>query len=679
VELSFHFHDEFIKDYATKNVNWGYKDLAGNSIGEITFYRTYSRRKENGSKERWHEVCQRVIEGMYSILKDHCRENRLPWNEKKAQNSATEAYDRMFNFKWLPPGRGLWMMGTPFVHERHNSAALQNCSFVSTNDMTKFHPETPFTFLMEASMLGVGVGFDTEGAKKDFTIYKPDDVMNVLADSEPIIIEDSREGWVESTAVILRSYLVPNQQRPKFNYDIIRPAGEPIHGFGGVAAGAGPLIDLHNSLSKMFVGREGETLTSRDIVDIANHIGRCVVAGNVRRSAELALGDADDDEFLNLKNYTENPERAEFGWVSNNSIKVAVGEQDYDKYTDRVVENGEPGFIYMDVTRAYGRLIDPPNNKDHRAMGFNPCAEQPLESYEMCTLVEAFPTKHEDKADFLRTLKFAYMYGKAVTLIPTHWPETNAVMQRNRRIGLSISGLAEFVETNNWTELRSWMNEGYAEVQSWDNVYSDWLGVRESIKTTTVKPSGSVSLLVGTTPGAHWPTNDTYIRRMRLGSNDPLTKSLIEAGYNVEPAFGNEETTSVVEIPIQGKGIRTEKEVSIFEKMQLAVLAQRYWSDNGVSLTVTFDPDTEGQKVGDVLRMYEGQLKAVSFLPIKDNAYPQMPYEAITSDELEEKSTDLKKLKWNKLYKSGIEAQGEKFCTTDACEIPLGLDTGTNL
>jgi len=662
--LSFKLHDEFVDQYINKKVDWGYQDGAGNSIGEITFFRTYSRKKADGTKEKWPEVCRRVIEGMYSILKDHCRENRLPWNEKKAQNSATEAFDRMFHFKWLPPGRGLWMMGTPFVHERKNSAALQNCSFVSTGDMTKFHPETPFAFLMEASMLGVGVGFDTEGAKKDFAIYEP-------VGSEKIIIEDSREGWVNSMASLLRAYLTPNQPRPIFDYSLIRPAGEPIRGFGGVAAGPDPLIDLHVAIDKLFVSRSGDKLTSRDIVDISNHIGRCVVAGNVRRSAELALGEADDEEFLNLKNYKDNPERAEFGWVSNNSIKVTVGGQDYDKYVPLIVENGEPGLIYMDVTRDYGRLVDGANGKDHRIMGFNPCAEQPLESYEMCTLVEAFPTKHEDKADFLRTLKFAYMYGKAVTLIPTHWPETNAVMQRNRRIGLSVSGLAEFVETNNWTELRTWLNNGYSEVQSWDKVYSDWLGIRESIKTTTVKPSGSISLLVGTTPGAHWPTNDTYIRRMRLGVNDPLTKAMFDAGYKIEPAYGNEETTVVVEIPVHGKGVRTEKEVSIFEKMQLAVLAQRYWSDNGVSLTVTFDPVTEGQRIGDVLRMYEGQLKAVSFLPIRDNAYAQMPYEAISEEIYEQTSLELKKLTWNKLYKNGGEALGEKYCTTDFCEIPI--------
>jgi ribonucleotide reductase alpha subunit len=263
------------------------------------------------------------------------------------------------------------------------------------------------------------------------------------------------------------------------------------------------------------------------------------------------------------------------------------------------------------------------------------------------------------------------MYGKAVTLLATHWQETNAVMQRNRRIGCSVSGLAEFVETRNWTELRAWLNEGYAEVQRWDKVYSEWLGVRESIKTTTVKPSGSVSLLAGTTPGAHWPTNDTYIRRIRLAKEDPLTEAMIEAGYHVEPAFGDSGSTVVVEIPVLGKGIRTEKDVTIFEKMNLAILAQRYWSDNAVSLTVTFDPEDEAKYIGDVLRMFEGQLKTVSFLPMKKDTYPQMPYEAITVDEYDSTSATLNKLKWGKLYKSGLDAAGEKYCTTDVCEIPI--------
>ena len=369
-----------------------------------------------------------------------------------------------------------------------------------------------------------------------------------------------------------------------------------------------------------------------------------------------------------------NPERAEYGWVSNNSLKVEVGT-DYDPYIENVQTNGEPGFIYMDLAKKYGRLLDPPNDKDFRAKGFNPCVEQTLESYECCTLVETFPTRCEDRADFMRTLKYAYMYAKAVTLVSTHWPETNAVMQRNRRIGCSVSGLAQFVEHKGWTELRSWLNEGYDVVQRWDTIYSEWLGVRESIKTTSVKPSGSVSLVAGVTPGAHWPVASTYIRRMRMGVDDPLAIALAEAGYKVEPAFGNEETTVCVEFPVRGIDVRTEREVTIFEKVNLAILAQRYWADNSVSLTVTFDED-EKKHIPTVLRMHEGQLKSLSFLPMDNDHYVQMPYEFLSEEDFETISEDAhhRPLDWSALYASGTDAIGEKFCATDVCEVPLRPD-----
>ena len=141
--FSFKLAEDFINTYRSKKVPWGYTDAAGNSVGEIIFLRTYSRLKEDGTKETWAEVCERVINGMYSLQKDHAKTQRLPWSDVKAQTSAKEAYDRLFNLKWTPPGRGLWMMGTPLVNVHKNSAALQNCSFVSTTSMTKLDPAKP--------------------------------------------------------------------------------------------------------------------------------------------------------------------------------------------------------------------------------------------------------------------------------------------------------------------------------------------------------------------------------------------------------------------------------------------------------------------------------------------------------------------------------------------------------
>lgn len=671
--LSFRLPDAFVEQYADKPVPWGYADAAGNALGEITFLRTYSRLKDDGTKERWHETVRRVIEGMYSLQKDHAKSNRLPWNDNKAQASAREAYDRLFDLKWTPPGRGLWVMGTPIVNKHRNSAALQNCAFISTADMTKHDPSWPFRFLMEASMLGVGVGFDTEGTKKGFTIHEP------RGDEETYVIPDSREGWVESVGRLVDSYLKPGQRPVVFDYSVIRPEGEPIRTFGGTASGPGPLRLLHERIRKVLDGRDGEPLTTKDIADIGNLIGTCVVAGNVRRSAELLLGEIDDEDFLNLKNPEVFPERNSYdpeapgwGWMSNNSVAVEVGT-DLEPIIEGIVRNGEPGVVWMDVTRAYGRLIDPPNNKDWRVAGYNPCAEQSLESGEMCTLVEVFIGRHESKEDFLRTMKFAYLYAKTVTLLPTHWPETNAIMQRNRRIGTSVSGLANFADNRGLSTLRTWLDEGYGVIQHYDEVYSEWLCVRESIKTTTVKPSGTVSILAGESPGVHWaPGGEFFNRAIRFRATDPIVTLFRAAGYRIEPAVEDPEGTVVIFFPIHAKAKRSEKDVSVYEKANLAVTAQRYWSDNSVSVTLSFDKEREAEDLARVLAMHEGHLKTVSFLPMGNETYPQMPYTQISEEEYREAGRALLPVDLSPIYDGDLEvidAIGEAYCTTDACEI----------
>ena len=673
--FSFRLAEDFVSTYKDKKPPFGYKDVAGNSVGEITFLRTYSRKKPDGSKETWAEVCERVINGMYSLQKDWAKSSRLPWSDAKAAASAKEAYDRLFNLKWTPPGRGLWVMGTEIVNKQRNSAALQNCAFVSTLEMTKNNPAKPFAFLMEASMLGVGVGFDDKGADKDFEIFAPSSPQEYL-------IPDTREGWAESTTALINSFLKPDQPLWSFNYDEIRPYGAPIATFGGTAAGHEPLLKLHEQIAKMFAGRKGERLSRKDIADIGNMIGVCVVSGNVRRSAELLIGRIDDEDFLNLKNSERFPERNSYdpenpgwAWMSNNSVEVSVGTN-FDSIVEGIVRNGEPGVIWMDTSKAYGRLVDAPNNKDWRVMGYNPCAEQSLESFEMCTLVETYLNRHDSLEDFKRTLKFAYLYAKTVTLLPTHWEETNAIMQRNRRIGTSISGVANFADNKGHHVLRQWMDEGYQVVKGYDQTYSEWLGIRESIKMTTVKPSGTVSILAGESPGVHWTSGGKFFNRaIRFANNDPMLPLFKMANYTVEPASESPDTTSVVFFPIKTDAKRSEKEVSVFEKMALASTAQRYWSDNSVSVTVTFDVEKESDQIGTVLHMYDGQMKTVSFLPMGNMTYPQMPYTQITEDEYDAYAMKLFPIDFAGVYGGlGVEAIGEAYCTTDACEIKLIKD-----
>lgn len=988
--FSFHLPAAFVSSYADRPVDWGYPVADGVSLGEITFLRTYSRVKEDGSKERWHEVCARVINGMYSLQKDHCVANRLPWDDEQAQRSAQEAYERMFTFKWLPPGRGLWMMGTSYVMEHRDSAALNNCfaaetevitdkgirnigeiagqtvkvltrngrwvdapvrsfgvqplrrvtlgrgraekivyatgnhnwfaseggpakskgwvtrttdelrpgmhlqsnfgvrptmepspqgiahgivfgdgtttpgerhanrlvlcgdknrellkwfpqnrtratargdlevcdlpnayretpsirentsyllgwlmgyfsadgsvseqghavlsstdrsalefvrsvcgrigigcgdvhahdrvsnltgkestlyrvtllrgtlteeffligehrdrfaarpvselrcwtvrsvehterveevfcatvdgyaaftlagniltgncAFRSTGVFDADNPAEPYAFLMEASMLGIGVGFDTHMTDHDLVVNQPD-----RAAGRTFVVPDSREGWVESVTLLLNSYLLPGQPAWDFDYSQIRPAGAPIRGFGGTASGYEHLERLHTKLRRVLDAKIDTKIDTELVVDIANLIGVCVVSGNVRRSALIAMGEQGDEDFTHLKDPSWFPERNSYdsdnpgwAWMSNNSIYSHVG-MDYTPYLENIRLNGEPGFVWMDVARAYGRTGDVADHKDHRVGGVNPCAEILLEGAgELCCLVEVFPDRHDDYDDYLRTLKFAYLYAKTVALVPTRWEKTNAVMLRNRRIGCSLSGLAAFADTKGLPELRRWMDGGYAELKRWDTLYAEWLCVRESIRVSCVKPSGSVSIVSGSTPGVHWtPGGKRFMRAIRFGADDPMVPLLAEAGYKVEDDLVST-GTKVVYFPVQTDHKRAERDVSIFEKIHLAAFAQKHWADNAVSVTVSFDPDSEAEHLATVLHMHEGALKTVSFLPSGNTVYPQQPYTSLDENSYREAVAGIRPVDLSPIYAGGaLDAAGELYCTTDACELKV--------
>lgn len=656
--------DSFLNSYKHRKPPFGF-----NGLGEIVYLRTYSRIKPNGKNECWWETVARVVNGTFRIQRDWIESHRLGWDLRKARKSAQEMYERMFNMKFLPPGRGLWAMGSTITEERKLYAALNNCAFVSTLNLKEVGAE-PFCFLMDASMLGVGVGFDVKGAG-EVKVKGP-------ADKEPriFVIPDSREGWVESVRQLITSYF-DGLEPVKFDYSQVRKEGEPIKGFGGVSSGPGPLIQCHKDIRRTLEKNRGELVTLTCITDIMNMIGACVVSGNVRRSAEIVFGDPFSDEYLALKDYHwdedknkyvgPKAERSDYGWASNNSVFAELG-MDYTKVAAQTAKNGEPGYAWLENMQQYSRMNNGPDGKDHRVMGGNPCLEQSLESMELCCLVETFPNNHTDLEDYIKTLKYAYMYAKTVTLCETHWPETNRVMLRNRRIGCSMSGITQFVARLGLHELKTWCQEGFKAIERYDDVYSDWFAIPKSIKRTSVKPSGTVSLVAGATPGVHFPLSRYYIRRMRLGRNSDLVAPLIEAGFKVEPAGEAPETSVVVEVPVDiGPGVRSEHDVSMWEKLQLAAFMQRYWADNQVSCTVTFKPE-EADQIASALTFFQYQLKGISFLPLKKKkAYKQMPYETITVEEYDRLTAKLKPLRLRNIENE--QAEVERFCNNDTCQL----------
>jgi intein/homing endonuclease len=1037
--FSFRLLPDFIEKYKDVEPPFGFRDAGGNSLGELTFLRTYSNLNDDGTKERWLDTCVRVTNGTYSIQKSHAKANKLEWNDQKGQSSAKEFFDRMFNLKWTPPGRGLEKMGSKQVMDG-NSASLQNCAVISTGDIDRNDPGAVFQWAMLALMYGVGVGADMLGAKKNIEIRER------VGDVETFVVPDSREGWAESLRLLINSYLRHNAP-VAFDYSLIRPKGAPLKAFGGLASGPEPLVMLHDRLEVIFEKRIGKTLDSETIVDIFNMIGACVIAGSTRRSAEIMLGDYGDTAFLDLKNSSVYPERNSYdpenpgwAWASNNSINVPVGA-DYEQYLDLIVNNGEPGFVWLDVAKSRGRMMDAPDDKDRRVVGFNPCclspdttimtsngprkiseidsefvavvdgieynakkpwisgvgdiyrlttkegfeieltkehmlmtesgewkqahalstgdriklndhgslkwgdannfgdgyligqfvgdgnfsshgvskrnrgsvkigdatykaeaklwdiagddfdaaeymekvasqyatrsdwsgwsqvsdrpyqmmtitnvvrqynlnpfnkhditvlegqssefykgflkglfdadghiegyhestsykglsirlgqsnykmlqvvqrmllrlginskiykarnagqswlpdgkgdykyyntkasyrlvisadsalkyaneigfmhrskaeklehalswrkqkytkplvatvqsldfvrrgevwdtevetvhafdangfyahnSEQPLESQEMCTLVTVHLQNAESKEDFLRTLKFAFLYAKTVTLVPTPWTKTNSVMQRNRRIGLSLTGITDVIDERGLPEILEWMDAGYQEVRRLDKIYSEWLCVRESNRVTTIKPEGTVSLLSGASPGIHWgPGGKYYMRAIRFGGSDKMIPLFRAAGYKIERDLVSHDTY-VVYFPVKSNAHRSEREVSVFEKIGLAAKAQHYWSDNGVSVTVSFDKEAERHLLVPALRLHEGSLKAVSFLPMSNAAYPQQPYTQITEDEYNSYVGSLKKIDFSAIYDGvdNLEAVGDRYCSNDTCSI----------
>jgi hypothetical protein len=972
---SFRLSSSFLEQFEGRQPEWG-------PLGYTTFKRTYSRPLPDGGTEEFWQTCKRVVEGCYNIQKSHCHGLKLPWDNAKAQKSAQEMFQRMWDFKFLPPGRGLWMMGTDYVLER-GSSCLFNCGFHSTVDI-KYDLAEPFCWLMDMLMLGVGVGFDTRGAGT-FTVKRP------RTTDIPFVIQDSREGWVSALRSVLSPFAGVGALPTQFDYSMVRPLGSPIAGFGGTASGPEPLRELLEGTIRVLSALEDAPITSTAIVDICNYVGRCVVAGNTRRSALIAFGEPSDTDFMDLKNpEVWDSSTLEFSrWASNNSIFAEIG-MDYTDAAARTAINGEPGYEWLHNGREFSRMKDPPDGKDRAAMGTNPCqpgfatvltpagirtfddidvgstvwsgkqwttvvakactgtkpvsryvtragvftgtdnhqvfqrgeralvrdaevidvstctdaefciqqlspddvmrglllgdgtvhkassnlvllcvgkndqcyfssevshligdhrpgvssgayevrcdvspevlvklpgrsmpaawlrlppvqlagvlrglysangsvvstritlkssclelveqvqqalsslgiasyytinkahevefasgtyeckqsydlnigtflgrerfsrligflhpykteklartlekdpgvnkgkgsyavvaveelgdhpvyditvaadehsywtggllvsncGEILLQSAEHCNLVETFPSRHETYEDFRRTLKFAYLYAKSVTLLPTHSAKTNQVILKNRRIGASMSGIVQAMQKHGKREFFSWCDNGYQYLKELDKTYSDWLCIRESIKLTSVKPSGSVSLLPGVTPGIHYPHSEYYIRRIRFQEGSALLGTLQQAGYPVERDVYSP-NTMVVSFPAHEQLFdRSKVDVTMWEQLELAAQMQYYWADNQVSVTVTFMPH-EAKDIKHALELYETRLKSVSFLPNKDHGYKQAPYEETTKEQYEALVAGI-----DQTAIFGAEAthdQIDKFCDGEVC------------
>lgn len=985
VEKRFTLPDDIIAIQKKYPVKFGF-----NGFGEIVYYTNYSRRKSNGVQEQWGDTCRRVVEGAMSIRKNWYLMHGLKWDEFHWSKEAVDLFFYIYTLKLLPPGRGLWAQGTDYVYER-GSMALNNCGASAVRN-DSFAEDVGW--IMDALMCGTGVGLRifTDNALRDVS-YTPPTESKIM-----FTVEDSREGWVNSVIRLLKSYNKTYNEYNRsyiFNYDKVRKLGEPIRGFGGTASGPKPLILLHNRIREfMHSFITGKSNSIRLIADIANSVGACIIAGNVRRSAEQICGSLQDETFLNLKNYKLNPEREEIGWMSNNTVGLEHINDflKLDNIVENICDNGEPGLLnllnlrkyeryghigrpdpaimanpclhedttvleqtkgsmcikylkrgdmiwskggwtkvlnvydkgvkdvytyettkgninltenhevinedikiqvknttYLERLRGYqlseyftlncldtqdiidglvlgdgsnkkgcsyrylnigkddkdyfkseitdfiGKKLDTKlyqtfsslkwddlpkmwerqvpvkfryassikilgflrglysangsvivsrgrprvtlkstskklieqvqvmlssvgiasyftinkskkvkfsngvykckksydlnitsrdviqfrnyigfiqkykirklnialriytfknntsdkccivnkyylgkhqvyditvDNNSHTfwANGFNVsnCGEIGLEDKELCNLMELFPVRAKSKKEWLRMCELGTMYATSVSLLPTHDEQTNAVIARNRRIGLSICGVSDWFDKWGAFKIVRFMRDGYSHIKETAKFLNEQAGVPTPIRITTVKPSGTVSQLAGVSPGMHFPIHTYAIRRMRISETSPVLKVLEQAGLPIEDDVYVKGTTKVIEYPIYTGTTRPVSQVSAWEQFSLLALLQREWSDNMVSCTINFK-DSEKPDLSRMLAHFIPLIKSVSLLPFKDKVYPQMPYEGISKDEYTERLSCLKKIDWSGF--EGSDGKENKYCSNDSCEI----------
>ncbi len=418
---------------------------------------------------------------------------------------------------------------------------------------------------------------------------------------------------------------------------------------------------------------------ARLITDICNAIGVCIISANVRRSAEISLGRPDDIEFLNLKNYKLNPERASIGWMSNNTVTMKTTEefQYLPAIGERIKDNGEPGILNLINVERYGRIkhyfkknICGREKEIDKAIGINPCGEIPLESEEMCCLVDLFSNRCSNYEELANAAELATIYASTISLYTTHWAGTNAVVGRNHRIGVSFCSIADYHDKHGFTQLTSDLKNLYKIVRNTNQILALEACVRESIRVTTIKPNGSTSLLVGGSPGAHFPCFKYSIRRVRIASDSDLVPILQKAGYTYEIDVYSGPQTLVFSFPIDqtfGGTTRPATDISLREQSMLQQSLARIWADNSVSQTLYFNPETESKDIENVLAQTTPMVKSLSMLPhVPKGVYPQSPFEEITESVYLKMVSQITDVDWEQFTDSPIMTRG---CDGDACEM----------
>jgi ribonucleoside-triphosphate reductase (thioredoxin) len=616
---------------------------------------------EDNRRETWGETVDRY----FSFMLNHLKEN---YNYIPNEKLVAELKNGVFERNVMPSMRSVMTSGLAL--ERDNVAGY-NCAFLPVDSARSFD-ETMYIL-----MCGTGVGFSVEYKY----INKLPAVPESLEKSTTVItVEDSKQGWAKAYRELLA--LLWSGQIPAIDVSKVRPAGARLKTMGGRSSGPQPLINLFDFTIAKFKNATGRNLKPIECHDIMCKIGEVVVVGGVRRSAMISLSNINDIEMAQAKSgnwWEANTQRA----LSNNSVAysrkpdmeqfIAEWKSLYDS------KSGERGIYNVAAAQAqaakYGRR-DPDIH-----YGTNPCSEIILRPYQFCNLSEVVLRENDTKKEIERKVELATILGTWQSTL-TDFKYLRKIWKDNteeeRLLGVSLTGQFghKFMSgKEDLVSLEAFLMTLRESARAKNKDEAGKIGIPESAAITCVKPSGTVSQLVGVSSGMHAWHSPYYIRTVRGAKGDPISTFLKEVGIPVEDDVMKPNDTYVFSFPIKApEGAIVRNDLTAIEHLDIWLVYQRAWCEHKPSITVSVKED-EWMEVGAWVYKHFDEVSGISFLPHSDHSYKQAPYQEVTKEEYEALVTRMpNEIRWEDLSfyetEDGTSTNATLACSSDGnCEL----------
>ncbi len=621
---------------------------------------------EENRRETWEETVRRY----FDFFDEHLRDKHGYQVSKKERK---ELEDAVLNLEIMPSMRALMTAGEAL---KRDHVAGYNCSFVAVNRLRAFDE------ILYVLMCGTGVGFSVERREVD-------QLPMIAEDFHPtettIVVADSKIGWAKAYKELVS--LLAGGQVPTWDVSKVREAGARLKTFGGRASGPEPLVDLFEFTIETFKKAAGRRLTSAECHDIVCKIAEIVVVGGVRRSALISLSSLQDDRMRDAKSgqwWVTNPQRA----LANNSA-VYDGPVEPGQFMEEWLalyksKSGERGIFNRQAARSsIQRNTDIRSQNDRKRdpehnFGTNPCSEIVLRDCEFCNLTEMVVRADDTRESLMRKARLATILGTWQSTL-TDFRYLSSSWKKNcedeRLLGVSMTGIMDCEITNGKEAgLETLLSDLREEVISVNRTLSKNIGVEQSVATTCVKPSGTVSQLVDAASGIHARHNPYYIRTVRADNKDPLCTFMKNKGFPHEACVMKPDNVTVFSFPIKApENSVFRMDLSAEEQLDLWLKYQYHWCEHKPSVTISVK-EQEWVGVGAWVWNHLDSISGISFLPFSDHTYRQAPYQDCTKEEYEEMVSKLpNEIDWSELANYEVEDQTsgtQTFaCSGDSCEV----------